>query len=68
MSHSAVFKDPVYFWMNTMDSSTEGSQGNLQVLSTISLPALDKQLPIQDNDTETFCDVLLHATPKVSER
>lgn len=27
MSHSAVFRDSVYFRVNTMDSSAEGSQG-----------------------------------------
>lgn len=53
---------PSVLRMNTMISSTEGSQGNCWEC----FPAADKQLSTQDNDVITYHD-LRHAPPKVGD-
>lgn len=70
MSHSAVFRDPVYSgWTLWIAAQKEAKVifECLEILKTISLPASDKQLPIKDNNAKTFY-VVICASLEVSER
>lgn len=58
-------QSPSVLRMKTMDSSTEGSQQTLPV--TIIAPYIRQTSAHKNNDANTFCDVLLHTSAKVSE-
>lgn len=65
-SHSAVLRDPVYSGWTPWLAAQKEAEDTVGVLETISLPAVDAQLSLQDNDVITHHG-LRHAPPKVGD-
>lgn len=65
-SHSAVLRDPVYSGWTPWLAAQKEAEDTVGVLETISLPAVDTQLSLQDNDVITYHG-LRHAPPKVGD-